>query len=504
MTAKFKPQYFDDKLFRALIENISDAIALLDENSRVLYISPSAVRVLGYSPEEVVGRIAFDFIHPEDLDKIQTLLSQVLKKPGESISAEYRLIHKDGSWRWFEGVATNLLYLPNVQAIVATYHDITKRKENQEALMRSEARLRRLIDSNIVGVMLVETQKILEANDAFLKIVGYTRKDLKEGKLQWRKLTPPEYMSLTLKHLEEIKRNGSCPPFEKEYIRKDGTRVPILIGKALLQKEPFEWVSFVVDLTDRKELEDRKDAFISMASHELKTPVTTIKVFNQLLQQKYSQVEDAATLTYLLKMDDQINRLTELVEDLLDLSKIQSGQLSLKREPFYMNDLVDETVEYLQELFPSHKIHIIRNDAQKISADKHRIEQVLINLISNAIKYSPGADQIIISSAMQQESLVVAVRDFGIGIAKKDQKNLFDRFYRVQEEKQKTYPGLGIGLYISNEIVIRHGGKIWFESSRNKGSTFYFSTPVRGRTQSAISDRTKFEEDTSEGVQTKT
>lgn len=477
--AKFSPRYYDDKLFRALIENISDAIALLDKQGRLLYISPSATRVLGYPPEEVIGQSAFSFIHPQDVNRIRKLLATLVKKPSSRVTAEYRLLHKDGSWRWFEGIATNLLNNPSVNAVVATYHDITERKKGREALIQSEARFKKLVDSNVVGIYLMEDEKITEANDAFLKLLGYSKKDLKEDKIKYWDLTPAEHRAATVSSLREIKEQGTSSPIKKEYFRKNGSRVPVLVGKVLLRSKPLQWIGLVLDQTEQKELEDRKDSFISMTSHELKTPVTTIKVFNQLLQQRFNALGDTSSLTYLLKMDEQITRLTELVEDLLDLSKIEAGQLTLKKEFFYISDLIEETVDYLQEIFPTHQIIIDQSISQKVWADKHRIEQVLINLISNAVKYSPKTDKVSISSGLLSDKLVIKVTDFGIGISAADQKHIFERFYRVYKGEEKTYPGLGMGLYISYLIIRRHGGAIKVESTKNKGSTFMVTLPIK-------------------------
>ena len=237
-------------------------------------------------------------------------------------------------------------------------------------------------------------------------------------------------------------------------------------------------VSVYTDMTEQKELEQRKDHFISMASHELKTPLTILSAFTQLLRERFEAEARQDVMLYLSKMDDQITRLTKLVADLLDISKMQEGKLELAQEAVDMDELVREVVENLQPTTTHHLL--IEGAAQRtITGDRDRLGQVLMNLLTNAIKYSPQAETVVVRVAQTRDSLTVSMQDFGIGIAQSHQEKLFERFYRVYSEKDQTYPGLGIGLYIAHEIIQRHGGKMWVDSVEGKGSTFSFSLPIR-------------------------
>ncbi|MDO8657130.1 MAG: ATP-binding protein [Candidatus Levybacteria bacterium] len=230
------------------------------------------------------------------------------------------------------------------------------------------------------------------------------------------------------------------------------------------------------DMTTHSELDKRKDEFISIASHELKTPITSIKVFNQIMQKLAIKNRDKDSLHYLARMESQINRLTQIITDLLDVSKIQSGKLAFNKELFDLNYLAEEIVENLQNT-SKQKIVLESSINKKITGDKERINQVLINFLTNAIKYSPNTDKIIVKIAQEKNNAVVGVQDFGIGIPKKYREKIFERFYRITDDEKITFPGLGMGLYISSEIIKRHKGKIWVESTEGKGSTFYFSLP---------------------------
>lgn len=231
--------------------------------------------------------------------------------------------------------------------------------------------------------------------------------------------------------------------------------------------------------SERRELEDRKDEFISIASHELKTPITTIKGYTQILNQFLTGSKNQKPLFYISKMEDQLNRLTKLVNDLLDVSKIQAGKLQLQKEKVDMKALIKGVIADLQ-LVNKHKL-IFKSDGKDfvIWADKYHLNTVLVNLISNAVKYSPKSDQVNISAARNNGNLIVKVEDFGIGISKKDQKNVFEKFFRADNRIRQSFSGLGLGLYIASEIIKQHKGDIWLDSIKGKGTTVSFKLPVK-------------------------
>ena len=226
-----------------------------------------------------------------------------------------------------------------------------------------------------------------------------------------------------------------------------------------------------------RELERRKDDFISMASHELKTPVTSIKVFTQILEKYNKEKGDVQDLKYLTRMSDQIDRLTKIINELLDVSRIQSRRLELSKELVSPSQIIEEACENIQATVPSHKILFRKTDVKPVFIDKYRINQVLVNLLTNAVKYSPSGGEILLKLEENPGEVVVSVKDHGIGISKEYHDRIFERFYRVYDKNEKTFPGLGMGLYISSEIVKKHKGRIWFEREEGKGSTFYFSLP---------------------------
>lgn len=230
--------------------------------------------------------------------------------------------------------------------------------------------------------------------------------------------------------------------------------------------------------TDAQKAINLRDSFISLASHELKTPVTSLKMYTQALNRQFEKRGDTNLQSYFEKIDQQTDKLTRLVNDLLNVSKIQHGKLEFTFETININEVVKETVDALQEITRKHKIIIEGKIKEKVYADQYRIYQVLTNLLTNAVKYSPHADRIIVRLMSKKDEAVVTVQDFGIGIETNQQDKIFNQFYRVISPEEKTYPGLGMGLFISSEIIKRHGGSIIVESSIGYGSQFSFTLPL--------------------------
>jgi signal transduction histidine kinase len=220
-----------------------------------------------------------------------------------------------------------------------------------------------------------------------------------------------------------------------------------------------------------------RDDFISIASHELRTPVTSLKLYVAVLQKQLARLDDENVAHSLTKMDAQLNKLTMLIRDLLNVSRIELGRLDFQEALFDLNEVVKETVEQIQPTTRKHCIRVEGQVSRPVWGDKDRIGQVITNLLTNAIKYSPQADSIIVRLSSTDEAAVVSVQDFGIGIAQQHLQAIFERFYRVSDPNEKTFPGLGIGLYISHEIIKRHGGTLSVESEKGRGSVFSFTLP---------------------------
>lgn len=224
-----------------------------------------------------------------------------------------------------------------------------------------------------------------------------------------------------------------------------------------------------------KGLNDKKDEFIGLASHELKTPLTSITGYLQILNRMIDAEQHKKFVT---KTIQQVKRLSALVSDLLDISKIEAGKLQLAKEHFDIHAVVADAIELIHHSYRTHEIKLMADvESLQIYADPQRIEQVIINLLTNAIKYSPQVKNVEVRLSQVRDEVQISVKDFGLGIPVEKQQQIFSRFYRV-EDMSPNISGLGIGLYISYEIVSRHGGKLWVDSILGQGSTFWMSLPI--------------------------
>lgn len=238
------------------------------------------------------------------------------------------------------------------------------------------------------------------------------------------------------------------------------------VQKALLEEIEF-----------RKQAELKKDEFISIASHELKTPLTSVKGYIQLLERGLAKGDIDLVKSHLSKAQIQLEKLNGLIADLLDISKIESGKLKFNKQYFDMDTLLDNIIEVMHQSNPDFKITKNGTVNAKVFGDEMRIEQVIVNFLTNAIKYSPGTNEALLNVHLQNNELYIGVKDFGIGMQPDQVKRVFEKFYRVEETSHR-FQGLGIGLYISSEIIKRHGGHIHVNSVYGEGSEFYFTIPI--------------------------
>jgi signal transduction histidine kinase len=253
----------------------------------------------------------------------------------------------------------------------------------------------------------------------------------------------------------------------------DYTRHVEVIGKDEISSLSLEFNNLMDEVVKSHR---KKDEFIGIASHELKTPLTSVKLYLELLEKMENEHPNKA---FVQKARDGVNKLQNLIVDLLDVSKIQSGQLQLDIKEFNIDELVDECINGARMNTPIHNISRKGESSnQVISADRHRLEQVIVNILSNAIKYSPDGNDIIVQTKSDGSEVTVSIQDFGMGIQQSEHEKIFDRFYRAQG-KSFGISGFGLGLYICSQIIKRHKGKIWVESDEGEGSTFYFKLPVK-------------------------
>ena len=332
--------------------------------------------------------------------------------------------------------------------------------------------------SSDVIALLNAQKKIIYVSPAIESVLGYSVKEF--SNLDPLKLIHSDDLPIINQQLNGLVKEVTN--FQVRVRHKDGNMkwVECFCTNLLDQPGLNALVLNFRDITYQKEVEKRKEEFISIASHELKTPLAALKGFAQILSLEVNnKMNKSKIIHYSQKINDQIDRLSELVQNLLDVSRIQSGKLELHKENFSIDALIQETCQDMQNLDSNHKIETNLSANCQIWADKYLISQVLINLITNAIKYSPQAKKIIISSRKINHNIQISVEDFGIGINKKDLEHIFERFFQSRNKIRTSFSGLGLGLYISSHIISQHGGKIWAESEKGKGSTFFAVLPIK-------------------------
>jgi signal transduction histidine kinase len=227
-----------------------------------------------------------------------------------------------------------------------------------------------------------------------------------------------------------------------------------------------------------KELERKKNEFISMVVHELKTPLTSLKGFTQLLARRLAKDCDPHISQLVSRIDAQSNKLTALIDDLLDVTRIEGGTFQFDEDFFSFDELVEEILQDIQLTYTSHTLLREGKAGKIVWGDRKRIGQVIINFLTNAIKYAPDAGKIIVRTEANEQEITFSVQDFGPGIAKEKQEQIFAPFYRIEDPAQRSAPGLGLGLFISAEIIRGQRGRIWVESDEGEGATFLFTLPL--------------------------
>lgn len=371
----------------------------------------------------------------------------------------------------------------HIIGVVSVAFEVTEQVVARMKAEESEHRLNMALDyTNTASWELTLENKDLIFTDQMALIFGFKSREEINFYAIRNCIHPDDRKGIVEKAFQSAMLSGDYNYDARIILPNGGQKWIHTQGKVIFDEEftPIRMIGTVKDITEVKNEQNRKDEFMGVITHELKTPVTSVKAFAQYLEERFTKAGDLNSAQMLAKMGNQINKLTLLIQDLVDLTMIQGSVLKLHQQDFDFNVLLKETVDELQMTTAKKIILLSDLSFLPICADKERTGQVLINLLSNAIKYSPDAEHIEVNSYTGNGYLICSVRDFGIGIAKEKQKNLFERFYRVLDnDRSNSFPGLGLGLYISAEIIRRQNGAMWLESERAEGSVFYFSLPIQ-------------------------
>ena len=342
---------------------------------------------------------------------------------------------------------------------------------------------RALFESDMMGITVSDISDpelgILEANDAFLALLGYSRDDFRAGRVTWASITPPSYTRLDEKKVRELMRRGAVAPFEKRYVHKKGHEIPVLVGAARMQLSVPLAVCFALDISERKALEIKKDEFIGTVSHELQTPLAVLKMQLGLLRDQIREGVRGPLIGHSIEdIEEQVGRLSLLIGDFLNLARYAHDPTSRRRETFDLCVCARKVVEDARIISGRHIDFKSGQGSVIVPGSERQIAQVVTNLLMNALRYSPEPTIVTVSLRTQASKAYVSIRDYGLGIAEDKLQKIFERFYRIEHAGDYARAASGIGLYVANEIAKAAGGSIEVVSKLGKGSTFTCVLPL--------------------------
>ncbi len=484
-----------EEKFRTIAEQSLMGISII-QDEQVKYVNQNLADLLGYTAKEMLNWKKGEFfktIHSEDKKRIISLATSIDKyENNKAIYYEARGLTKQGEIIWLDVYYKKIEFEEN-PAFLVSFIDISDRKTTQEKLKESEEKYRFLFQNAPFSILLIEKSgKIVDCNPSLEKLIGYSRDELIGKKYRKLLIVPEEYLSKLLERLEKITKGISIPPMDVELIRKDGTKIWTNIESSFVKIDNKPFIIIMGhDISEKKkaekglkELDEMRKEFINRASHELKTPITTVYGAYQLLNSQYRNEvsKDAQEL-----LDMAVNgtkRLKKLVDDLLDVSRMESRMFTLEKHNVDLSKLILKCVNELTYFFKrgDHNLELNIPENLFLNLDESRIELVITNLLTNAIKYTPKKGTICITIKEYDDYADIRIKDTGIGLTKNEIGKLFKKFGKIQTPLDKDLDiqlgTTGLGLHIAKEIVQLHGGKIWAESEgKNKGSTFIVRLP---------------------------
>ena len=472
-----------EERFYSLVQKSSDIIFVLKADGTISYLSPSVNWILDYTPEELLGRNAFDYVHPADIPAVLSKFAETIKQPGVIAPIQFRVRHKDGSWICFETLSNNLLDDPDVGGVVVSARDITERKQVEELLRLERDKLATILNCMEDGVYIVNSEYDIEyVNRVILSQFGKVKGQKCYQYLHDREEPCPLCKIQSVLQGKNVRRDLYSLKDKKrtyDYISSplknaNGSISKLGIFRDITERKQLEW-----DVAKLKELDKLKRNLLSTVSHELRTPLATIKGYASMLTAHKRKLSDSQKREFILAIQKDADRLTDFVTDLLNLSRLEAGLIKLEKTPCSIVKLLKKVVADSLIRSPRHQIVLrVAKRLPRVNFDIARIEQVLNNLIDNATKYSAAGTEIIVSARKVDNELLIGVSDQGMGIPAEDLENVFYPMYRAEYKHTEDSGGMGLGLSLCKGLVALHGGRIWIESEVGLGSTFWFTLPL--------------------------
>jgi PAS domain S-box-containing protein len=481
--------------FRALVQNSSDIIVVLDADGKRKYVSPASERLLGYSPQDLVGHDFAEIVHPDDAPTLRQAIQACVSGARETGSLELRLRHRDGSWRDFEAIGTNLLDEPTVAGIVFNSRDITGWKATQSALRESEERFRSAFDHAPIGVTLEAPDgQFIQVNHAFCDLVGYSEQELLVKRFQ--DITHPDDLADNLDPFERLWAGDiDSYELEKRYIHKDGRIVWVLLTKSAIRNGNASHYSVtqVLDITGRRHLDmERATMLVSereysrqlrdltemradltaMIAHELRGPVSAIRLMTFLLAQGELSSPDQTEMFNAI--NGEIAQLDRLIRDMTAVTEAEREDFSVDPHWVPLGVLLESAAAFGRTSLGDRPFSVSDTLNMRVWCDPERMSQVLHNLLDNAARHTPPGTPVALRTHQVGNRVRIEVADRGPGLPAEDVGLIFEKFGRGQQAAARQTPGAGLGLYLSRQIVQAHGSDLTVESTPGQGSVFAF------------------------------
>jgi two-component system, sensor histidine kinase and response regulator len=481
--------------YQSLIESLPLHCFRKDLEGRITAANSRFCQTLGKPIEEILDKTDLDLFPREQSRKYQMDDRRVIET-GEVFEDVEVYRNSQGEKRYVQ-----VLKAPardargDIVGVQGMFWDVTERVLLEEERKRSDARFRRLVESNLLGVMIATVDgEILEANEALLRMLGYTTDEFREQPFRWDDLTPANLRDRDKRAVEQLRATGTSEPWEKEYVHRDGRHVPVLIGVTMLEGSQKECICFVLDITQRKQMEQEliqakeaadaanqaKSQFLANMSHEIRTPMNAIIGMTELVLNSSLTPDQRDFLTMVLQSGES---LLDIINDILDFSKVEAGKLNLEHRSFCLRDMVGDTMKSLALRGHSKQLEIayeVDDDVPEVLiGDVGRLRQVIINLVGNAFKFTEQGE-VVLRVQLESEweetlKLHFAILDTGIGIPDEKQPLIFSAFEQADSTMTRRFGGTGLGLAIVSRLVELMGGDVWVESRVGKGSTFHFT-----------------------------
>jgi PAS domain S-box-containing protein len=485
-----------EERYRLLAENVIDVIVKYSPEGIITYVTPSCYQLAGYKPEEWIGHSGFTFTHPDDRSTTEEIIRQALAHGIDFYSITIRLLHKMGHYIWVE--VTNTVVRDsagNPIEIIGVARDVTERKQGEDDLRASEEKFRSFIESAPIATVISDPKgRIVLVNKAAESLSGYDRAELIGQPVEL--IVPEEYRDVHIGRHSEYLANPTQHNSDARELtmrRKDGRIIPVDIQLSLVDTLSTPLVlSFIIDLTKRKETEqalqqalvheqemgELKSRFVLMASHEFRTPLAAILATTETLALYREKMNETQIVDRLNKIRQQVMHLKEIIDNVLQLTRVQAGRAEFKPKPDDLDRLCREIVEEFDADQQDRGRIIYRCETSPVmfSFDEHLMRQVISNLLSNALKYSAHNQSVQFDLTLTHNEVILRIGDNGIGIPADDLKRLFVSFHRAANVG--TIPGTGLGLSIAKEAVDLHGGTITIESQEKVGTTVIAKFPI--------------------------